>query len=66
VRTCVPGLRAGEAKRGKAVCSGRREDVEKAEDTSSARQSQAQAQCISEQMASLVLTARNGQGSPCH
>lgn len=34
--------------------------MEKAEDVSCARQSWAQNQCISEQMASLVVTARNG------
>lgn len=35
---------------------------EKAEDTSSARQSWAETQGISEQMASWILTVRNGQG----
>lgn len=35
--------------------------MEKAEDVRSARQSRAQTQGVSEQMASLVMTARNGQ-----
>lgn len=63
VRNYVLGVCSGEAgkgKRGKVAYSEKRQEMEKAEDMSSARQSWAQTQSVSEQMASLVLTARNG------